>query len=195
MGRVRLSVAAGFLLVIAVMGLASTGPARAQTGSDYQRNLTTCQYGNYGCDMSRVSAADMPMIQRAAYQRNLTTCQYGNHGCDLSRVDAADMPRVQQAAYQRNLNACRYGNSGCDANAISGADWAALPQTGQAAVVYPSPALPNVTPPVVGCAENGSCYGDISGATGRARTVAVSGYYRSDGTYVRGHYRSPPRRR
>lgn len=43
------------------------------------------------------------------------------------------------------------------------------------------------------CAENGSCYGDISPATGRPKTVQVQGYYRSDGTYVRGHYRSKPR--
>jgi hypothetical protein len=40
------------------------------------------------------------------------------------------------------------------------------------------------------CAENGSCYGDISAATGLPKTVAVSGYYRADGTYVRGYYRS-----
>ena len=40
------------------------------------------------------------------------------------------------------------------------------------------------------CAENGSCYGDISNLTGNSKTVHVSGYYRSDGTYVRGHYRS-----
>ena len=43
------------------------------------------------------------------------------------------------------------------------------------------------------CAENGSCYGDISVNTGRAKTVRVGGYYRRDGTYVRGHYRSKPR--
>ena len=42
------------------------------------------------------------------------------------------------------------------------------------------------------CAENGSCYGDISYGTGRPKTVFVNGYYRSDGTYVRSHYRSPP---
>lgn len=40
------------------------------------------------------------------------------------------------------------------------------------------------------CAENGSCYGDISARTGLPKTVEVSGYYRRDGTYVRGHYRS-----
>jgi len=45
-----------------------------------------------------------------------------------------------------------------------------------------------------GVAENGSYYGEISEATGRPKTVGVRGYYRSDGTYVRGHYRSKPRR-
>jgi hypothetical protein len=44
------------------------------------------------------------------------------------------------------------------------------------------------------CAENGSCSGDISATTGRPKTVQVRGYYRRDGTYVRGHYRSRPRR-
>jgi len=42
------------------------------------------------------------------------------------------------------------------------------------------------------CAENGSCAGDISEETGRPKTVPVDGYYRKDGTYVRGHYRSTP---
>jgi hypothetical protein len=54
---------------------------------------------------------------------------------------------------------------------------------------------PTYTPPRYGCAENGSCYGDISATTGRPKTVSVGGYYRKDGTYVRGHYRSKPRRR
>ena len=44
------------------------------------------------------------------------------------------------------------------------------------------------------CTESGSCYGDISPATGSPKTVHVNGYYRKDGTYVRPHYRSPPRR-
>jgi hypothetical protein len=44
------------------------------------------------------------------------------------------------------------------------------------------------------CAENGSCYGDISSYTGRPKTVHVRGYFRKDGTYVRSHYRSRPRR-
>lgn len=43
-----------------------------------------------------------------------------------------------------------------------------------------------------GCAENGSCYGDISEDTGRPKTINVNGYYRDDGNYVQGHYRSHP---
>jgi hypothetical protein len=45
-----------------------------------------------------------------------------------------------------------------------------------------------------GCAENGSCYGDISSINGMPKTTHVDGYYRSNGTYVRGHYRSSGRR-
>ena len=40
------------------------------------------------------------------------------------------------------------------------------------------------------CAENGSCYGDISNITGLPKTIQVNGYFRNDGTYVRGYYRS-----
>lgn len=43
-------------------------------------------------------------------------------------------------------------------------------------------------------AENGSYYGEISDLTGRPKTVHVRGYYRKDGTYVQGYYRSSPRR-
>ena len=40
-------------------------------------------------------------------------------------------------------------------------------------------------------AENGSWYGQPN-ANGVPKTVRVRGYYRKDGTYVRGHYRSSP---
>lgn len=54
----------------------------------------------------------------------------------------------------------------------------------------PSPTAAPIAPVVSGCAENGSCYGDVSSLTGNPKTIHVDGYYRSDGTYVRGHYRS-----
>ncbi len=51
-----------------------------------------------------------------------------------------------------------------------------------------------VPPTGSGCAENGSCYGDISNINGMPKTQSINGYYRKDGTYVRGHYRSSGRR-
>jgi len=49
---------------------------------------------------------------------------------------------------------------------------------------------PVYVPPYGACAENGSCYGDTSTVNGMPKTVSVNGYYRKDGTYVRGYYRS-----
>jgi len=54
----------------------------------------------------------------------------------------------------------------------------------------PTPAPPYGS----GCAENGSCFGDVSNINGMPKTNHVSGYFRRDGTYVRGHYRSSGRR-
>jgi hypothetical protein len=74
-------------------------------------------------------------------------------------------------------------------------------ETGTAASAVPSsPSLTGSGPSIEGrnappVAESGSYYGEISPATGRPKTVHVEGYYRKDGTYVRGHYRSAPRRR
>ena len=39
-------------------------------------------------------------------------------------------------------------------------------------------------------AENGTSWGEISTSTLRPKTTYVNGYTRSNGTYVRGHYRS-----
>ena len=65
------------------------------------------------------------------------------------------------------------------------------PQQQEATVPYYLPPRPVYQPPV---AENGSYYGETSEKTGRPKTVHVDGYTRRDGTYVREHYRSAPRR-
>ncbi len=69
------------------------------------------------------------------------------------------------------------------------------------AFVRPEQSSGNLTPaptpaPPVGssCAENGSCYGDISNINGMPKTQSINGYFRKDGSYVRGHYRSSGRR-
>jgi len=50
---------------------------------------------------------------------------------------------------------------------------------------------PSLGKPLV--AENGSYYGEPN-VSGVPKTVYVNGYFRKDGTYVRSHYRSSPRR-
>lgn len=58
----------------------------------------------------------------------------------------------------------------------------------------PAPALKTAPPAYKpNVAENGSYYGQPN-AYGVPKTVHVSGYFRKDGTYVRGHYRSRPHR-
>ena len=64
----------------------------------------------------------------------------------------------------------------------------AIQQATQSAV--PSADAAKTTPAKPACSESGSCYGDTSAATGKPKTVYVPGYYRKDGTYVRGYYRS-----
>lgn len=73
---------------------------------------------------------------------------------------------------------------------------AAVEKTSAAAVAAgtaaaSSPSTPPQPAPKASCAENGSCYGDTSATTGKPKTTHVDGYTRKDGTYVRGHYRSP----
>ena len=55
-----------------------------------------------------------------------------------------------------------------------------LPPTKEPSAIYSTPSI----------AENSSYYGEISPKTGLPKTTHVRGYFRKDGTYVRGHYRS-----
>ena len=62
-----------------------------------------------------------------------------------------------------------------------------LPQRKSSSATSTEPTAPQTA----GCAENGSCYGDLN-ANGVPKTVQVNGYNRKDGTYVKGYYRSAP---
>jgi micrococcal nuclease len=66
------------------------------------------------------------------------------------------------------------------------------PQPSYRSPSYVFPSAAPVSKPSV--AENGSSYGEISQRTGRPKTVYVQSYVRRDGTYVRSHFRSSPRR-
>ena len=132
---------------------------------------------------SGLSASEQQQVAVAAHQRNLNACLYGLYGCQTGDLSTSEQQQVAVAAHQRNLNACLYGLYGCKAGDLSASELQALPNHSSPTVLVPA-----------GCAENGSCYGDISEKTGRPKTVPVRGYFRKDGTYVRGYYRSSPRR-
>lgn len=84
------------------------------------------------------------------------------------------------------LNACVFMNTAYSANAYYNQT-----QVSEILSCVASEEYSNSTPPCVG--ENSSYYGEMSTKTGRPKTVYLKGYYRKNGTYVKGHYRSPPR--
>jgi hypothetical protein len=120
--------------------------------------------------------------------------------------------RLMLCAVSTSVVGCLSGNSSAHAPVVSSyheVPAAALtaPETAYSAPLY-VPGVGNVSrphyspgatyepaielPPGYGAvAENGSYYGQPN-ANGVPKTVAVNGYYRKDGTYVRGYYRSPP---
>jgi len=101
-------------------------------------------------------------------------------------AQASQLQQVEQSALQRNFVACNNGYSSCNRALLTDTQ----PRQLVAKPSYLSNEKQAVPPAGAMCAENNSCYGDISTITGRPKTTAVQGYYRKDGTYVRGHYRS-----
>ena len=89
------------------------------------------------------------------------------------------MQRTQVADYNRNVSACLNEYLNCDKTKLSGSDGKKA-DSSRAASTGPQ-ASPSVAPTTAtraygACAENGSCYGDISGITGLPKTVPVQGY-------------------
>ena len=99
----------------------------------------------------------------------------------LALVGWVQLPvQLLAQTYDSNFYNCNHGLSyGCDSSKLTSEQQAKISKGSSERVSAP-----------IGCAENGSCYGDISSITGRPKTISVGGYYRRDGTYVRGHYRS-----
>ena len=170
-----------------------------------KRNYQACLRGLPECDRDMLTWVQMPSVKRAdrkrarvARKRSFRACQGETnlYPCDVSILKPKQYVKVggkDWRSYQRQ-----------PINPI--AEQAPLPTlphpqsslTGgqvphRATTAGKQPQTIRSPAPRAGCAENGSCYGDISSATGRPKTERVRGYYRKDGTYVRGHYRSRPR--
>jgi hypothetical protein len=183
-------------------GLLQSADLKRVRAAEYQSNLTTCLRGSrFGCRHNELTAPDLERVREIEYQANLRTCLTGNSlGCRYNELRTEDFTAVQKAEYKVNLDRClSVYRTGCRQERLTSEDRERVavnspPSTEKSGGPSPSSIAPLAPVPAPGCAENGSCYGDTSAATGNPKTVHVNGYYRRDGTYVRGHYRSAPRR-
>ena len=171
--------------------------------AERQHNLRICLSGTLSslCDHSLLRSEEVARVREAERQHNLRICLSGTLSslCDHSLLRSEEVARVREAETEYTSRSSRVeaspeyplgyslaGQSGSDRVSSELPIGARVPGTGT------SISLPKIAKPR--CAENGSCYGDISPVTLRPKTVHVRGYYRKDGTYVRGHYRSRQRR-
>jgi hypothetical protein len=140
------------------------------------------------CDHTALTATEKLQVQEAFLRRNFSNCLGGYDTlCDKSFLTAEEKQEVHEAFLKRNLSNCLGGYEAlCKRDALT-------PNQRTKVKSKASPSTSIVDPGagyLPDCAENGSCYGDVSENNGQAKTIHVNGYFRKDGTYVRGHYRS-----
>ena len=171
--------------------LASLGNSRAanlsRLSDDDRSNIESA------CALQRLSG---PVAYNDCVSSQLASL--GNsRAANLSRLSDDDRSNIESAcALQRLSGPVAYNN--CVSSQLASLQQsqgqssatASGQSSGNTWPVAPSAAAPSYPSPSPACAENGSCYGDISAITGLPKTTAVSGYYRANGTYVRGYYRS-----
>jgi hypothetical protein len=189
--------------------LASREPCDRSRLTDDDARLLTLVEPRPGDQVGGPDVATRDIVPSRAYQANLDTCLAAitPELCDRGLLTTADAARVAQAEYRFNLHSCTADRVSprCRLSMLNPADLysvTSLPGQIAPAPVQPaavSPVMParvwqvpsaRAPPPTIPyCAENGSCYGDVSALTGKPKTTHVRGYFRRDGTYVRGHYR------
>jgi hypothetical protein len=140
--------------------------------------------------LASLSPSDRASIESACNYSKVIEGAAAYHTCLNNQLE--ELGQVGTSATARRRTAAAPGTTAS----------ATLPVAPPVAQTFTTPPVASTTAPgatstavapatTIGqCAENGSCYGDISPATGLPKTVAVRGYYRADGTYVRGYYRS-----
>ena len=104
--------------------------------------------------------------------------------CGHTAVAQQNNQSATDYQHRQNVSACESGWGRCNESLLTPAENTQLAVVHHRQTVLSTP----VTAPV---AENGSYYGELN-ANGVPKTVSVQGYTRSDGTYVRGYYRSAP---
>jgi hypothetical protein len=126
------------------------------------------------------SAFDSEDAQRAAYWKER------GYSFSPSYMTAWSMDAATGQSQRGQVSSPSYGQTPFRSTELSTQPTRSPAPTSSVGTI-PSPSVY----PSVG--ENGSYYGEPN-AYGVPKTVYVNGYYRSDGTYVRSHFRSSPRR-
>jgi hypothetical protein len=211
-GRNGAAVAKLVLGAILLLLNCCTAFSQTRTGSEetLQRrmNVTACGYGLSGCDESQLTPVEIVHVNATRRRVNVTACGYGFSNCNESQLTGTEAAQVNATRRRMNVTACKYGLSDCNGSRLTPAEAAQVsvtrrrmnalvpqyePQSQPARSVFvarPS-VVPAVSPATQGVAENGSYYGELN-KNGVPKTVHVDGYFRSNGTYVRGYYRSAP---
>jgi len=159
-------------------------------------NFYACNNGYATCNQTLLSEEQKQKVYTAALSRNFYACNNGYATCNQTLLSEEQRSRVYESTLSRNFNACNNGYVTCNQTLLSEEQRQRLvakttnnnsSNIGATQRSEPQNPYPNGGG---ACAENGSCYGDISTITGAPKTNHINGYYRSNGTYVRGHYRS-----
>ena len=168
------------------------------TVGEHRRNLSSCISGYGYCNHAWLTTSELSEVTVGEHRRNLSSCISGYGYCNHAWLTTSELSEVTAGERRRNLNSCKTGYGYCNHAQLTAAEvqevgttertQAAAPTLPATSVAPISPIVPATVP---GVAENGSYYGQPN-ANGIPKTVHVDGYYRKDGTYVRGRYRSPP---
>ncbi len=194
--------------------LLSPGEA-AQVGVIRHRmNVQACGYGIGQCDEGLLSPGEAAQVGVIRHRMNVQACGYGIGQCDEGLLSRGEAAQVVVIRHQMNVQACGYGIGQCNHARVTPPDSAIVRSTGGVndcfASSYLSPRMMEASAAAptsldtqldalfkalltsVGApAENGSYYGEPN-KNGVPKTVLVNGYTKSNGTYVRGYYRSAP---
>jgi hypothetical protein len=187
--------------------LLSQEEAVAVNQAERRENLKTCLDGRYPslCKQALLSREEATAVNRTERRENYKICRDGRFPSlcreSLNEVEttsaersvgttplAASTSHTPRPKLRESPSTVRISSQIRARTAINRAE-------GVVAIYKATPPSADARPRAgPSCAENGSCYGDPSVANGIPKTVHVNGYYRRDGTYVRGHYRSFRRR-
>jgi hypothetical protein len=175
------------LMVIALTcGHTAVAQQTNQSASDYQhrQNVSACEFGWVPCNEALLTPAEAVRLAEIRHQQNVSACESGWRACDGGQLTPAEIAHLAVVRHRQYVAACVGGWGPCDNGQLTPSEAAQLAVVRHRQNVLSTP----VTAPV---AENGSYYGELN-ANGVPKTVSVQGYTRSDGTYVRGYYRSAP---